>query len=76
VAQFSWSCDADTGVVTFNGASSQHETSYEWDLDTEQASGQVVTADYSAAPGPHVVTLVVSGPGGTSDPAFDTVTCP
>jgi PKD repeat protein len=62
--------------VSFNGTGSTNETSYAWDLDTKTATGATPTANYASSPGTHVVGLQVSGPGGTSDPTYQSVTCP
>jgi hypothetical protein len=74
VAHFTWACAGST--VTFDGSSSKYETSYSWSLDVKNATGSVVSADYSAAPGDHYVYLIVKGPGGTSEPYGTTVHCP
>ena len=76
IARFTWACNATTAFVTFNGSSSSYATSYSWNLDVKTATGPKPTADYSASPGDHYVSLTVKGPGGTSDPKVQLVHCP
>lgn len=70
MAYFTWSCNAGTGVVTFNAGGSKGKiTSYYWnyDFDSKTTKTSVTTVPFLNQ-GSRNVYLLVIGPGGTSDP--------
>lgn len=61
-------------TVTFINTTESEVSSYQWDFGNGQTSTAANPAPVTySTPGSYIVTLIVSGPGGTSEPTFGRV---
>ena len=80
MARFTWSCNASTNVITFNGASSTYETSYAWKFEYSTGfwarTGAHPQVNYTGYPGGWTAQLTVKGSGGRTSSIVKLVHCP